>query len=1283
VIHHITRATRHLIFWSLIATALGLTGVRVLFSGIEDYKSNLASLIGEQLGAPVSIGRLRAKMRGFNPELILSDIDISSTAPNEQPAIQLNEIRFGVNIFDMLVRRELLSSSWVTVVGAKLTITQKPDGSFAIVGLKARDGQPLWLMQGGKFELLKSTISWQNGQINSLPSRFDEVDLAIINDKDSDHHRINMVLKLPKKLGKAMTVAMDFNGNVFEPNSLKGRIFAQGSQISLRELATADFPIAVALTSGTADFKIWADWQQAQLIAISGSAKLQNLHFNRKDKASFPVKQLQTQFQWAANDREWRLDIKDFLLETAASSQKPGKKWPSALFSIAGETGDINQQHKIALFVERLDLNEASDILQFFAPLADEQSKMLADTRLKGRLEHFLLFADLDKKQFAVNGRFAALGLASSPAFPGLENLAGHIKGNEQQGTVWLMTKNAALSMPELFRSTLAISELKGPVAWQQTDTDWLLSSSLIHLATADFKTQSRLHVSLPKAGGEPFLDIQSSFAADDASKTSRYLPTGALSADVTDWLDHAFVKGRVSAGRMLFYGKPGDFPFTHGEGVFEALFHADAMELNYHPEWPHLTGLAGDVLFLPDSLQVKIQQGKAGNVTLKQVEVSNPSLENSNYVLVKGELGGEIIQALNFMQHTPLNSPVNSLLNVITPEGDTRIALDLKIPLTEGVPAQVEGTAQLSNARLTVKPLDLQVNRITGPLKFNELGVYSDGIEAVTLGDAIQIAIKTTREMTNVTVSGHAGVNDLKAQFKLPWWDRAEGVADYQLQLNLPFDERTPELLVQSDLTGITLNLPGALAKAPQQSRPLRLKFAFTDQALLPLELNYDNQLKAAIKFNTQQQSLYSGHILVGTGEVRQTEVAGLKLEINRDPLALQDWLGLSVAGTAEDGSSALDNIREISIHSKRALWQKADMGKIDLDLIRAGNYWTGNLSSAFAQGKVQLPSNLKGPERITLAMDVLDISTFKQLRAEGPTLSPGRLPLFNISSQKTLWHNVDLGQLTMETERIAEGIRFKRVELSGANEKLSFTGDWKAGGETSQTLTKGRLESAHFGRLLSKLGISDDMTETHAVLDFSLNWNGSPHQFSITGLQGQVDVNLKKGRILSIEPGFGRVLGMLAMAQWLKRIQFDFSDVYEEGLTFNSIKGRFDLLNGVALTQNLIVDAIPAKITLTGDTNLVKHTVDHHVHVVPKSSDAVPIAGTIMGKIAALVARSLTGEEQEGFFFGSEYRVLGDWGSAQIIPLHENDGLLQKTWSGITGFPWLKQPKNNNEER
>jgi len=58
-------------------------------------------------------------------------------------------------------------------------------------------------------------------------------------------------------------------------------------------------------------------------------------------------------------------------------------------------------------------------------------------------------------------------------------------------------------------------------------------------------------------------------------------------------------------------------------------------------------------------------------------------------------------------------------------------------------------------------------------------------------------------------------------------------------------------------------------------------------------------------------------------------------------------------------------------------------------------------------------------------------------------------------------------------------------------------------------------------------------------------------------------------------------------------------------------------------------------------------------------------------------LIDKTITGTEHEGFFFGSQYLVKGGWDNAEIITLHEKEGLFQKTWSGITDFPALL--KNN----
>jgi len=80
-----------------------------------------------------------------------------------------------------------------------------------------------------------------------------------------------------------------------------------------------------------------------------------------------------------------------------------------------------------------------------------------------------------------------------------------------------------------------------------------------------------------------------------------------------------------------------------------------------------------------------------------------------------------------------------------------------------------------------------------------------------------------------------------------MPGWELAQGKTDYQLKLGLPFPGSPSELMVQSDLVGVALELPGFLAKSTPQKKPLSLTFGLGNEALLPITVNYNNTLKAA----------------------------------------------------------------------------------------------------------------------------------------------------------------------------------------------------------------------------------------------------------------------------------------------------------------------------------------------------------------------------------------------------------------------------------------------------
>jgi len=1287
MIHHIKRATRHLIFWSLIASAVSLTVVRLLLLGIDNYKADLSARVSELVGAPVTIGRIRANMRGYNPELVLKDIEILSSVPklqlgNEKPSIQLKEIRMGINLLDMLIDKDRLASAWVTLVGAKLTVKRKQDGSIAIVGLKASDEQPLWLLQGSKYEVLQSEISWLDERSQTKLAVVGEVDFAIMN-KDQ-RHLMNILVKLPEKYGNELRVSMDLKGNIFKPSSVDGTIFVEGKKVKPAEWITGELPLAMTIRSGAGDFKIWSRLHRSQLVSLVADAQLQQLQLTSPDQGVFPAKRLNTRFYWEHNDKQWRLGVPHFLLETA------DKKWPAAVFSASGERTNEGLLDKLGLFVESLDLQEASRVVRFFAPLPDEQVKFLAQAQLKGHVEKFSLFADLDEKILAVNGKFAGLSVAPFSRVPGIVNLSGNIKGSEKAGVLHLAAENALITAPDFFREALVIKSLKGDINWGQTATDWTLSSSKFELNLLGLQSKNRLVLTIPKTFDMPFLDMQSAFVSEDISQAKHYFPTKVMKPADVVWFDSAFLGGRVTKGSLLYVGKLGVFPSKVEEGIFEALMDVDQLDLLYVPDWPQLSNIKGQVTVLQKKMTCELHQGQSNNLNIVQARIINPELGTSKTVMVKGELEGEISNVLKFLQKTPLASQVGFLVDSVVPQGNTRVALDLTLPLAEGIMPKVYGTAQFNNASLKVVAPDLWVNKIDGELKFTEQGIYSDAIQAMALGRPIKVNInRADRRQTFVNITGSTGIEDLQQKFKMPVWAPSKGTIAYQLKLGLPYPGSPSELEIQSDLVGMALDLPGVLAKSKNQKKPLTLTIGLSDETLLPITVNYNEQLKAAVKLNLARQRIYSGHVLVGSGEAVQPSEPGLIVEVNQDPLNLQDLLGLSAQQSNNStGDGVGNNIRQINIHSQHARFRNIPLGPFSLTLKPDGSHWSGNINSVFATGKLEIPGDLKGSEKMTFDMTLVDLSALKQLKSRSDAvqdtaikpelkLAPAALPLLTITSQKTLWQSVDLGQLSLETERIPNGMVFKHFVLAGNDQKLTLSGAWKVNGRKSETRIQGNLAMPQAGQLLAKLGITNDLTETSANVDFTSAWNAAPYEFAFADVQGKINVNLKGGRILSIEPGFGRLLGVLAVAQWIKRLQLDFSDVYKEGLTYNSITGHFDLLKGKAVTHDLVIDAIPAKITITGETDFINQSLDQVVNVTPKSADAIPIAGTIVGGVTGLIGQSLTGKDQEGFFFGSQYLVKGSWENAQIIPLHENDGLLRKTWNGITGFPWLQQRK------
>jgi uncharacterized protein (TIGR02099 family) len=1260
VIVHITRASRHILFWFLIASAIVLSGTRLFLADIDDYRGLLEQKIREATDIPIHIANLEAGMRGFNPEVILQGISVETVTPGSKPQIQLREIRLGLDFLDLLLTQNVLAASRVTLVGANLSVIRNLDGSLSINGLQESDEKPLWLLKGGKYEILDSRISWQDLKRQTAVVYFDDIDLVLKNHYFDQSHEVHLLSKLPQQYGDSLRISARMKGDIFAGNNLEGELYIEGTDLQANALVNGDLPLGLNLYSGAGDIHVWSFWRNSSPYQVAGYVQAQQIKISKNQSKPLAMDTFEGSFNWSNQDGRWRLAAYDVDMVTNA------QRWPDGAFYLQQDA-----QGNLSAIITQLDLPAAMYLAPLLMPADQDYSKILA-LNPKGRLHDVSLYSSSDFQHYAARGNFDNLGVEQWESVPKIQNISGTLSVTDSYGQIEFNTHNAEILALNWFRNPLSVKQLQGVLHWWQNADSWQLYSQKLLADSADFSTSNHMNLLIPKTAHAPVLELTTSFGQfRDISQVPKYLPAKIMDEGAVHWLDNAFIGGHINRGELVVKGALDQFPFENGQGLFETVFVIENGEIQFNGDWPHLQSVYADVQFLGADLQVGIAEGRSEQVNIDQALVTIPALADSEHVYVWGQVRSKIMHSLDFLQKSPLRSKIEPIAKIITADGETKVGLDLKIPYYETLPVKVNVDAQLSEAQLTVKPVALKVDKISGLLNFTEDRISSTPIYAQTLGFPIQGRLSNDSLATYLDITGTTTVDKLEKQFSFLQNEFATGKFSYTTRLTLPYQLSQPGTLnIASSLKGVSLNSQPELSKTVDEDKPLNLNFQFEDNPKLPLQLSFGEHLRAYFLVDKPTESLYSGHIVLGQGQASRYNSAGLKFDVRQPAFNLSQAVG--AIGT--DEKSKRPPLKEFSIDTAQLTWQGQSLGAIHCKAEHVNQFWQGQIDSSMAKGQFNIPDQRNGSNRINLVMDTLNLSAMQDLNFDAADQVVTELPLIDIQSRQLLWRAKDLGALKLQTERLINGIHFKKIQLQHANDTIDLTADWLKQPTGTTTQIKGNLKSEKFGQFLSSFGFTDDIKETAADISFKGGWRGGPHQFSLDRINGQLAIDLKDGRISSIEPGFGRLLGLIAMEQWVKRLSLDFSDIYSQGLAFDEIKGNFTIKDGLAFTDDLIVNAVAANFYMAGYVNLANKTIDQRVAVVPKSSDAVPIAGTIVGGIAAMITQVVTDDYREGYFLGSQYKLAGNWGNVEVTPLHDQDGLLNKTWRGLTNFGWLE---------
>jgi uncharacterized protein YhdP len=223
---------------------------------------------------------------------------------------------------------------------------------------------------------------------------------------------------------------------------------------------------------------------------------------------------------------------------------------------------------------------------------------------------------------------------------------------------------------------------------------------------------------------------------------------------------------------------------------------------------------------------------------------------------------------------------------------------------------------------------------------------------------------------------------------------------------------------------------------------------------------------------------------------------------------------------------------------------------------------------------------------------------------------------------------------------------------------------GDWFVESGNTRTRIELELTSTDLAVVERALGYRDSVEAREARFTASLNWAGGPSADILPKLNGTMQVALGDGQLRDVEPGAGRMLGLLSVAQLPRRLALDFRDVTEKGLAFDEVRGDFELRDGNAFTQNLLVKGPAVDIGVAGRIGLATEDYDETIVVSGNPSGPLVVAGAlaagpVVGAGVLLLSQMFKGQLQG--LTRAYYRVTGPWAAPVVermsAPSDENE--------------------------
>jgi uncharacterized protein (TIGR02099 family) len=874
--------------------------------------------------------------------------------------------------------------------------------------------------------------------------------------------------------------------------------------------------------------------------------------------------------------------------------------------------------------------------------------------------------APADPWRLHVAAKFQHAGVASVGGVPGVRGVAGSIAGNESGGQVIIDTADGVFHWPSQLLHHVELERLKANIYWKRTAQELLIASPDWEIRTHDGELRGQLAWHQPSDSSSPALTMVAAIVNGNVGNARNYLPNQLLGAGALSWLDDAFVAGRMRAN-ILFQGPVRSFPFREGGGIFLARCVIDGMTLNYSPGWAPAENMAVAAEFRDQGMSARLISGHIGELKLESGEAHFPDF-SSGELRIHANARSEVASALSFLRASPLDAISEHAFSIFDATGALQAGVDLFLPFKDFEHRQVLVHGHLDGASMNRPGESTKATDVTGDFDIDGGQVARADIHGQLLGGGFTMVARSGRNRpltrTQLDFRGSVTAEAVRAAFDLPPALGLSGQTDWRGVLKIvPEPARERSLRISTTLVGFDMKLPAPLDKSAATPLPSWLEIqwpqvggpqgSFAIGSLVSTTYSMDSDpsgmrlAHASMSFGGNDDNAADSQILNVGGAVQRLDLGG--------------WLRLSGSG-GKDAKPLSYYMRGAKLNVAELDYLGLAFRDVSLDLLVSERSWRINVGGPNVKGVITVPSAEGSTEPWNLQFDRLqfDVADNEEPSAGGSPgnipadADPHSMPAVNFHAKEFIWGERQFGDVAAALAKQPEGLALKSLSVTAPTFTLNAQGEWRAR-DSGVSRIKGTLISTDVQGTLKDLGYADVIDAKAGKMEFDLTWLGAPTAAALGQVVGHVQLSMEKGQVTGLKPGAGRVLGFTSIAALPRRLALDFSDLTDKGLAFDTVHGDFELRDGNAYTDNVLLKGPAAEIGLIGRIGLKNKDYDQTAVVTGNvgNSLSIPVASTLVcGPIcgaAALLFTQVFKQPLKGLARGY-YRITGSWDNPTV---------------------------------